>query len=134
MPPSPSPLEFFLDRALGRHVVAGALRDAGMTVHTMGDVYGDREQFVADPEWLTNAGREGWVVLTKDKRIRKRPSEIEAIGSHHVRAFVLARGNLTGSGQAACFIENVERIEQACSQPGPFVYAVYTRQIRKLWP
>jgi hypothetical protein len=34
--------EFFIDRSLGRHIVPNALRNAGVTVHTMADVYGER--------------------------------------------------------------------------------------------
>jgi hypothetical protein len=33
--------EFFIDRSLGRHQVPQALRDAGLSVHTMAEVYGD---------------------------------------------------------------------------------------------
>ena len=38
----------------------------------------DEAQEVADDEWLERAGREGWIVFTKDKRIRYRHVEIEA--------------------------------------------------------
>ena len=40
--PSASPPEFFIDRSLGRHVVPDALREAGVVVHAMADVYGER--------------------------------------------------------------------------------------------
>lgn len=134
MPPSPSPPEFFIDRSLGRLVVPAALSGVGLAVRTMASVFGDREQLVSDTEWLIEAGRRNWIVLTKDKRIRRRPAEIEALVTHGVRAFVLARGNLTGSEQATYFIDNLERIEVAAREDGPFVYAVSARQIRKLWP
>ena len=55
--PSDSPLESFIDRSLGRHIVTGVLREAGATVHSMAEVYGERiGQGLADTEWLRNAG------------------------------------------------------------------------------
>lgn len=54
------PPEFFIDRSLGRHAVPAALREAGVTVHTMADVYGERVgQGLDDEEWLRDAGRRG---------------------------------------------------------------------------
>jgi hypothetical protein len=47
-PPAPPP-EFFVDRSLGRHIVADAIRARGYVVHAMADVYPDGEdQRVAD--------------------------------------------------------------------------------------
>ena len=52
MEPSPQQLEYFLDRCLGRHVVAGALRAEGWSVRTLAEVYEAREETVPDDEWL----------------------------------------------------------------------------------
>jgi hypothetical protein len=40
--PRDSQPELFIDRSLGRHLVPNALRQAGATVHSMADVYGER--------------------------------------------------------------------------------------------
>jgi hypothetical protein len=56
VPPFPSQPEFFLDRSLGGRDVAGALRQAGWIIHTHVEVYGDRDQEVADIEWLSLCG------------------------------------------------------------------------------
>lgn len=42
-----------------------------------------------DEAWLEFAGREGLIVLTRDKGIRKRVLEVEAFRRHRVRAVVL---------------------------------------------
>jgi uncharacterized protein with PIN domain len=34
---------------------------------------------VSDPEWLEVAGRQKWIVLTKDKAIRKRQNEMTVL-------------------------------------------------------
>jgi hypothetical protein len=130
--PTPWPPEYFTDRSLGRYVVPEALRSLGRIVHTLADEFGAREQTVSDVEWLQLAGERGWVVLAKDRRIRHRPAELELIQAHGLRAFVLPRGGLTGSQQAARFSDNLAEIESACQQPGPFVYSVYQRSIRRL--
>ena len=134
MPASPTPPEFFVDRGLGRVVVPEALRAAGVTVHTMAEIYRGREQEVPDTEWLTEAGRQRWIVLTKDRRIRRRPTEIRAIAEHGVRAFVLARGSLTGVQQAEFFGNNLDRIVAAADVDEAVVYQVYATHIRRLWP
>jgi hypothetical protein len=100
----------------------------------MVDVFGDREQQVADEEWLAEAGRRGWIVLTKDRRIRRRRAEIEAIARHDVNAFVLARGSLGAVAQAECFITNLHRIIDAAAEGGACIYEVRAASIRRLWP
>ncbi len=134
MPPSASPPEFFLDRSLGGRDVAIALRRAGWAIHTHGEVYGTRDQSVEDVEWLELCGREGWPALTMDRRIRYRPVEISAVRRHRVKLFALTSGNLTAAEQAERFLGNGRRIETACMQPGPFLYAVHAKQIVRVFP
>ena len=69
-----------------------------LTVYKVTDKF---ERGVSDPEWLPEAGRNGWIVLTKDKAIRRRPNEMMALMNSGVRAFVLAAGEITGADQAA---------------------------------
>jgi hypothetical protein len=131
---SRQPLEFFLDRSLGRHHVAQALRNAGWILRTHHEVYGDRDEDVPDVEWLELCGRESLPVLTKDRRLRYRPTEIAAIRSFGVRAFVLTGGSLRATEQAARFDRSRHRIEEACAATGPFVFAVYADRIMRIFP
>ena len=49
----------------------------------------------SDSEWLPIVGADGLVVLTRDKRIRRRPIERQALLDHGVRAcFLTSGGNL----------------------------------------
>lgn len=60
------PPEFFVDRSLGKSIVEG-LRAVGLIVHSMAEIYGERQaQMLEDEVWLQDAGVNGWVVLTKD--------------------------------------------------------------------
>ncbi len=131
-PPEP---EFFIDRSLGRKVVADALRACGLTVHTMASVYGEETaQSLRDEVWLRDAGERGWIVLMKDDAIRRRPAEREALIDAGVRAFCLTNAQLRGAEQAARFVENRHRILRQARKPGPYIYGVYERRIQRLWP
>jgi hypothetical protein len=50
-----------------------------------------------DAEWLRVAGERGWVVITKDKGIRHRETELAALKAARVPAFVLTAKGLTGA-------------------------------------
>lgn len=134
MPQSPSPPEFFVDRSLGAHDLARALRDAGWTLRTHLEVYGDRDEEVADVEWLELCGREGWAALTMDRRIRYRPAEIAAVREHSVRAFALTSGNLSVAVHAERFLGRKDAIYAACETLGPFLYTVHADRIVRVFP
>jgi hypothetical protein len=126
--------EFFVDRSLGKSIVI-ALRDAGFLAYSMADVYGEQEaQRLRDEVWLRDAGDKGWVVLTKDDAIRRRPAERDALVGAGVRVFCLTAGQLRGAEQIQRFITNRERIFRQARSEGPFIYGVYASEIRRLWP
>jgi hypothetical protein len=50
------------------------------------------------------------------------------------RAFVLTAGSLSAAEQAARFDRSRQRIEQACVDAGPFVYAVHADRIVRIFP
>lgn len=50
------PAEFFVDRSLGKSIVEG-LREAGLSVRSMAEIYGEKPgQLLADEVWLRDAG------------------------------------------------------------------------------
>jgi hypothetical protein len=126
--------EFFIDRSLGKSIAEG-LRACGLTVHTMASVYGEeRAQRLADETWLRDAGVRGWVVLTKDDAIRRRPAQRDALVKAGVRVFCLTNAQLRGAEQTARFVDNRHRIIRQARKPGPYIYAVYATSLRRLWP
>lgn len=60
-----------------------------------------------------------WVVLMKDDRIRRRPSERDALTAARVRAFCLTNAQLRAAEQTARFVNNIDRILRQAEQPGP---------------
>lgn len=126
--------EFFVDRSLGKSIVEG-LRAVGLTVHSMADIYGEKQaQRLADETWLRDAGKNDWVVLTKDDAIRRRPAERDALNDAAVRVFCLTTAKLRGSEQTERFAENRHRILRQAKKPGPYIYGVYRDGLRRLWP
>lgn len=117
-------LVFFLDRSLGKHKVAAALRKAGAHVEIHDDHFPPSAK---DSEWLPVVGKRGWVVLTKDDRIRYRQHEREALLDAGVRAFVLTNRNLTGGEMAAVFVDALRKIERLASKEGTGFIATVTR-------
>src|SRR6266508_5371203 len=104
----PEPLVFFIDRSLGRKIVSQALRQSGETV----EIHDDRcAPDAKDEDWLFEVGKRGWIVLTKDDRIRYRVTERTAIVSARVRAFVLTSTQLQGTEMAAAFVTALPRIK-----------------------
>jgi predicted nuclease of predicted toxin-antitoxin system len=113
---------FFIDRSLGIEPIRTELVNAGLVVEIHDD------HFVRDEEdrvWLQTVGERGWVVLTKDQRLRYRPLEIAALRASKARVFVLTAGNLRGIEIAAVFVTALPRIFKVLhSLPGPFVARV----------
>ena len=78
-PPDPGQPVFFLDRGLGRHIVANAIRARGFEAFPMADVYpGGQDLCLPDPEWIRRADREGWVVISKDKAVLRDHADVLA--------------------------------------------------------
>jgi predicted nuclease of predicted toxin-antitoxin system len=113
---------FFIDRSLGVEPIRTELVKAGIVVEVHDDHFARDED---DRVWLQKVGSLGWVVLTKDQRLRYRPLELAALRASNARVFVLTAGNLRGSEIAAVFISALPRIHRILnSRPGPFVARV----------
>jgi predicted nuclease of predicted toxin-antitoxin system len=103
----PEPPVFFLDRSLGKIRIATALRQAGAIVHIHDDYFPPNAK---DEDWLTQVGRNGWIVLTKDHRIRYRNLERAALMNAGVGAFILTAGDLQGDEMAKIFVKALPAI------------------------
>ncbi len=127
--------KFFLDRSLGRIAVPSRLRAAGWGLVTLAEHYGrpDDEQ-IADVQWIRDAATHGWPILMKDKRIRYRRAEIDAVVRHRAQCFVITRGDLTSTEMADRFQASERAIYEAVNGPGPYIYAVHSDRLELLYP
>ena len=111
--PQPEPT-LFLDRNLGRHIIANRLRSEGMTVHD------DRlPPDAPDEEWIALVGAKGWVAVTKDRNVRYRAAELEAIRRHSARVIVIRMKNATGPDIAQLLVKGRRRIARFAAKTRP---------------
>lgn len=125
--------DLFLDRSLGRLKVPALLRAAGLRLVTLAEHYGiPQDESISDVTWLAEAGARNWVVLMKDARIRRTPSERDAILTYGVRCFCLTRQDLKAEDMARYFLENLVAMTEACRAEGPFLYIVHANNMKKM--
>ena len=113
---------FFIDRSLGIEPIRTKLLDSGLAVEIHDDHFARDEE---DRVWLRKVGEQGWVVFTKDQRLRYRPLEIASLRASKARVFVLTAGNLRGVEIAAVFEGALPKIIRILhSRPGPFIASI----------
>jgi len=113
----------FLDRAIDGNLLAAALIDAGATIVRHRDAFEDDAD---DVVWLTEVGKNGWFVITRDARIRYNPLELQALKAAEVGTFVFVPKNLTGAEIAAIIVLSLPAIQDAArSTVRPFVIKIY---------
>jgi predicted nuclease of predicted toxin-antitoxin system len=121
----------FVDRSLGKRV-GKRLREAGAAVELHDDHFA---QTTEDSVWIPDVTARGWVILTKDKSIRRPRGEREDVLLAAAKVFTLTSGNMSGDEMADLFVERLADIERiAGSQTPPFVYAIGSGVIRQLLP
>lgn len=82
-------------------------------------------QDTPDPVWLHEAGLKGWIVLSKDNRIRYRANELLALNSAKVLAFILIAANATGAEMADIFVKaHKKMITIADIEKRPAIYTL----------
>jgi hypothetical protein len=112
------PLVFFIDRSLGQKVIASRLRQCGVQVEIHDDHF---PQNAPDEDWISEVGKRGWVVLTKDDRIRYRPAALDAYRRHKVRVFVFGSGEMKAQEMADAFVKALPKISRfAIKKTAPF--------------
>ncbi len=113
---------FFLDRCLGKKILASILRAANLKIEVHDDYF---PPDCKDEHWLRIVGARGWIVLTNDRRIRYRDTELSALLSSGVRAFAFRSGNLTAQEMADIFLKSARQISNLLEKKsGPFVASI----------
>jgi hypothetical protein len=87
-----------------------------------------------DHEWLPVAGRHGWVVLMRDKRVRARPGERQALVKNSVRAFILTgAGNYSRWRTLDLLVRRWPDIESAAAvEIPPYICTVTQQGVRRV--
>lgn len=124
--------EFFLDRSLGK-ITASRLREVGYVVHLIADHYPNDASDIPDEHWIAEGCSQGWVLLTKDKRIRYRAAELEALQEGHL--FCLVSGTMTIDEMTQAFLDALPKIVRAAQgEPAGFWHVYRDGKIKRMWP
>ncbi|MCG8556099.1 MAG: hypothetical protein MJD61_12565 [Proteobacteria bacterium] len=107
MPPGRT---YWVDRCLGTAVVPAALRKHGVDVRTYTDLYPDDPK-VPDARWIVEVSALGWVIVTKDKNIRRDQEELAALRRACARYVCLAATSMRGEEQAACLVHHWKTLD-----------------------
>jgi hypothetical protein len=72
-----------------------------------------------DTEWVPVVARHGWIVLTRDRKIRSHPAEARAVREHGLRLVLLgAKRDLTPTDAAELFERQEERLTRLAVRLG----------------
>ncbi len=99
------------------------LRASGPIVHLHDDHF---PQDTEDVEWLTEVGKRNWLVLTKDKWIRRRQLERDALLAAKLRVFCFMSGNVPFREMAEIISKALPSIlKLAETTKPPFIAGIY---------
>jgi len=77
----------FIDRSVPKGVAA-ALKEVRDDVRWFEDEF---DHDTKDTVWLPEVGRRGWIVISRDKKIRTRPAERQALLEARAGCFILTQ-------------------------------------------
>jgi predicted nuclease of predicted toxin-antitoxin system len=105
LPPDAPPL--FIDRDTWSRRLGAALDSAAVRY------VAHRQRFRGespDVDWIAAASREGWIAISRDQNIRRKPNELAAIRASRAVIFVLTSGNLGAEATAQILLKALPRI------------------------
>jgi len=130
VPAAAQPARWFVDE--NSDGVAKALAYVRGDITWPGAPKGPVTAGAADTAWLPVVGQAGLVVLTRDKRIRSRPLERQALLDHNVRAcFLTSGGSLNLFEQLRLWLRYWDDIEDlVAAHPSPWLASVTRAGVR----
>jgi hypothetical protein len=114
-------MTYLFDEGTSRQLVE-AFRVLGEDVRHVLDLF---DPGTEDEVWLEYAGKQGLVVVTRDKMVKYRPRQKEACARHKVAAFVLAGKAMGSWHQVQQLVRAWPTIKQITQDnPPPFFFRV----------
>lgn len=93
-----------------------ALRARGLEAHKLTDHF---PQDIPDVDLFVEVSARGWVLLTKDKAMRRRPNEREMIVNAKVRVFNFSSANITGPEMIEALLKALPRMARFVKKHDP---------------
>ena len=112
----------FIDRSIPR-AVADALNIVRDDVRWLEDEF---QHDTRETVWLPEVGSRGWIVISRDKKIRTRPGERQALLEAGVGCFILTQKQpLTRWDYLKLLAATLDQMERVfANTKKPFIYAV----------
>ncbi len=112
----------FIDRSIPKSI-AEALKRVREDVRWLGDEFAHDTPETA---WLPIVGRRGWLTIVRDKKIRTRPAERQALEDHGVGCFMLTQKQpLTRWDYLKLIVGTLDEMERRFSAtPRPFIFGI----------
>lgn len=98
---------YLADHCLGGKLIVDRMSVVGETVHRLVDIL---PEDAPDTAVIDEVARRGWVLLTRDKRIRRRPIERNAVLNSRIAVFLAPGG--TGEVIADAIVKARHRVRQ----------------------
>lgn len=118
----PDSFTLFIDRDAWSAKLDCALRTAGIPFVAHRDIFAHN---TPDEHWLAEVGSRGWLVLTRDQNIRRRPDELKALREAGVLLFALTSGNLSAQETADLAVASWPRmIRLAKTTNRPAIFSI----------
>ncbi len=113
----------FFDRSIPRGV-AEAVKQVREDACWLEDVF--ERGWIKDREWIPAIGAKGWLVVSKDKKIRTRPEERRAWRENNVGGFILNYKQPLNRWQILKLVASTldEMEEKFAETPRPFMYLI----------
>ena len=90
---------------------------------------------VLDVEWMPRVARAGWIVITRDRRIRTRPAERKIFEEQGLRSvWIAGRKDLRPAEQLELILRHCKRMEYEAIKrgQGPWALALTSTGLRQL--
>lgn len=113
----------FFDRSIPRGV-AEAVKQVREDACWLEDVF--EEGWIKDREWIPEVGARGWLVISKDKKIRTRREERRAVKENNVGCFILNYKQPLNRWEILKLVTSTldEMEEKFANTPRPFMYLI----------
>jgi hypothetical protein len=114
------PPVYYIDESIDSKILVAAMTKAGAQVQRISALVPPGSP---DEIWLKICGEQGWTALMRDKRIRSRVLEKQALKDFSVGAFTFSGGQATGQQMADRIVGLLAEMNQrALLTPRPFLF------------
>jgi len=76
-----------------------------------------------DVEWIETASQQGWIAITRDQNVRRKPNELAVIRASRAIIFVFTSGNLSAEDTARILLRalpGIYRLVRGTKRPALF--------------